>query len=231
MDTRAGPQGRSRPAAGGGVAEMHRRRSRAGRGRATADDRRSRPRGCRHRHRAGPGGHRTSASRTNISGIYAIGDVVARPDARHQGGGGRHRGRRDHRRPARACELRRDPERRLYDAGGPHGIGKTEEDLKAAGIAYNVGKLPVHRQRPRPRHAPDPRGLREDPRRCGDRPRARRPYRRLCGRPKARPRNLRVGMEFGGSSEDLARTCHGHPTLSEAVKEAALGVEKRSIHI
>jgi len=40
-----------------------------------------------------------------------------------------------------------------------------------------------------------------------------------------------VLMEFGGSSEDLARTCHAHPTLSESVKEAALGVEKRSIHI
>ena len=40
-----------------------------------------------------------------------------------------------------------------------------------------------------------------------------------------------VLMEFGGSSEDLARTCHAHPTMSEAVKEAAMGVEKRSIHI
>jgi dihydrolipoamide dehydrogenase len=40
-----------------------------------------------------------------------------------------------------------------------------------------------------------------------------------------------VLMEFGGSAEDLARTCHAHPTMSEAVKEAALGVEKRSIHI
>jgi dihydrolipoamide dehydrogenase len=39
-----------------------------------------------------------------------------------------------------------------------------------------------------------------------------------------------VLMEFGGSSEDLARTCHAHPTLSEAVKEAALGVEGRTIH-
>jgi dihydrolipoamide dehydrogenase len=38
-------------------------------------------------------------------------------------------------------------------------------------------------------------------------------------------------MEFGGSSEDLGRTCHSHPTLSEAVKEAALAVEKRAIHI
>ena len=40
-----------------------------------------------------------------------------------------------------------------------------------------------------------------------------------------------VLMEFGGSSEDLARTCHAHPTLTEAVKEAALAVEKRAIHI
>jgi dihydrolipoamide dehydrogenase len=40
-----------------------------------------------------------------------------------------------------------------------------------------------------------------------------------------------VLMEFGGSSEDLARTCHAHPTLSEAVKEAALAVEKRALHM
>ena len=39
-----------------------------------------------------------------------------------------------------------------------------------------------------------------------------------------------VLMEFGGSAEDLARTCHAHPTLSEAVKEAALAVDKRAIH-
>ncbi|MFY8113094.1 MAG: dihydrolipoyl dehydrogenase, partial [Rhabdaerophilum sp.] len=40
-----------------------------------------------------------------------------------------------------------------------------------------------------------------------------------------------VLMEFGGSSEDLARTCHAHPTMSEAVKEAAMAVEKRQIHL
>jgi len=39
-----------------------------------------------------------------------------------------------------------------------------------------------------------------------------------------------VLMEFGGSAEDLARTCHAHPTLSEAVKEAALAVDKRSLN-
>ncbi len=40
-----------------------------------------------------------------------------------------------------------------------------------------------------------------------------------------------VLMEFGGSAEDLARTCHAHPTLNEAVKEAALAVDKRAIHM
>ena len=38
-------------------------------------------------------------------------------------------------------------------------------------------------------------------------------------------------MEFGGSAEDVARTCHGHPTLSEVLKEAALAVDKRQIHM
>ena len=40
-----------------------------------------------------------------------------------------------------------------------------------------------------------------------------------------------VLMEFGGSAEDLARICHAHPNLSETMREAALGVAKRSIHI
>ena len=39
-----------------------------------------------------------------------------------------------------------------------------------------------------------------------------------------------VAMEFGGSAEDIARTCHAHPTYNEAVKEAALAVENRAIH-
>jgi dihydrolipoamide dehydrogenase len=41
---------------------------------------------------------------------------------------------------------------------------------------------------------------------------------------------MAIAMEFGASSEDIARTCHAHPTFSEAVKEAALSVEKRQIH-
>ena len=41
---------------------------------------------------------------------------------------------------------------------------------------------------------------------------------------------MAVAMEFGASSEDIARTCHAHPTFSEAIKEAALSVDKRQIH-
>ena len=40
-----------------------------------------------------------------------------------------------------------------------------------------------------------------------------------------------IAMEFGASAEDIARTCHAHPTLNEAVKEAALAVDGRAIHI
>ncbi len=40
-----------------------------------------------------------------------------------------------------------------------------------------------------------------------------------------------VAMEFGAAAEDIARTCHAHPTLSEAIKEAALAVGKRALHI
>ena len=42
---------------------------------------------------------------------------------------------------------------------------------------------------------------------------------------------IAIAMEFGASSEDIARTCHAHPTLTEAVKEAALAVDKRPIHM
>jgi dihydrolipoamide dehydrogenase len=41
---------------------------------------------------------------------------------------------------------------------------------------------------------------------------------------------MSLAMEFGASSEDIARTCHAHPTFSEAIKEAALAVDKRTIH-
>jgi dihydrolipoamide dehydrogenase len=107
-------------------------------------------------------------------------------------------------------------------------VGLTEEELKAKGIAYKSGKFPFT---------------------ANGRARA---MRHTDGFVKvladaATDRVLGVHilgfgagemiheaavlMEFGGSSEDLARTCHAHPTMSEAVKEAAMAVEKRAIHM
>ena len=79
---------------------------------------------------------------TNVQGIYAIGDVIRGPDARAQGRGRRHRRRRNHRRPGRPRELRRHSRRRLHLCRKSLRVGKTEEELKAAGIAYKVGKFP-----------------------------------------------------------------------------------------
>jgi dihydrolipoamide dehydrogenase len=42
---------------------------------------------------------------------------------------------------------------------------------------------------------------------------------------------IAVAFEFGATAEDLARSCHAHPTLAEAIKEAAMSVEKRAIHM
>ena len=119
----------------------------------------------------------TTISQTNVKGIYAIGDVVRGPMLAHKaedegvalaeilaGQSG-------------PRELRRHPRRRLHEPEVAV-VGKSEEELKAAGVAYNVGKFPFTRQRPRARDAPD-RRLRQGAGRRRDRPRARRPYRRL----------------------------------------------------
>ena len=108
-------------------------------------------------------------------------------------------------------------------------VGKTEDELKAAGVAYNVGKFPFTANgRAKANH--HDRRLREDSGRCQDRPRARRAHRRAGCRQHDRGGGDGDGIRRG-SSEDIARTCHAHPTLTEAVKEAALAVDKRAIHM
>jgi len=107
-------------------------------------------------------------------------------------------------------------------------VGKTEEELKAAGVTYKVGKFPfLANSRARTNHEAD--GfvkILEDDR-----------TKRVVG---AHMIGVGVGeligevcvaMEFGASAEDVARTCHAHPSLNEAVKEAALAVAGRPIHI
>ena len=107
-------------------------------------------------------------------------------------------------------------------------LGKTEEQLKEAGVAYAVGKFPFTANS-RARCNGDADGFvkvladAETDRILGV---------HIVG-PAAGDliQEAVVAMEFGASAEDLARTCHGHPGLGEAVKEAALGVAGRSIHI
>ena len=165
--------------------------------------------------------------RTNIAGIYAIGDADRRADAGAQGRGRGRGGGRNHCRPGRPCELRRHPERGLHQPGdrlGRQDRGGAEE----RGRRVQGRQVPVLGQRPRPRHAQD-RRLRENPCRQGDD--------RVLGAhivgfgAGEMIHEVAVLMEFGGSAEDLARTCHAHPTMSESVKEAALGAFFKSIHI
>src|SRR5690606_16672682 len=107
-------------------------------------------------------------------------------------------------------------------------VGKTEEELKAANIAYKIGKFPMMANS-RARATFDEQGFvkilacAQTDRILGVHIIAREAGNMV--------HEVAVAMEFGSSSEDIARTCHAHPTYNEAIKEAALAVDKRPIHI
>ena len=164
---------------------------------------------------------------TNVAGVYAIGDVVRGPMLAHKAED----------EGIAVAEI----------LAGQHGhvnynvipgvvytepeiaaVGKTEEELTAAGVAYKVGKFPFTANgRARAMRATD--GLVKV---LADAATDRVLGVHILGRGAGELiAEAAVLMEFGGSSEDLARTCHAHPTMSEAVKEAALAVEKRAIHM
>ena len=107
-------------------------------------------------------------------------------------------------------------------------VGKTEEELKQAGIAYNVGKFPFTANgRTKVNQTTD--GFVKI---LADAKTDRVYGVHIIGAEAGEMIHEGcVLMEFGGSAEDLARTCHAHPTRSEAVKEAALAVAKRAIHM
>ena len=107
-------------------------------------------------------------------------------------------------------------------------VGQTEEELKEAGIAYTVGKFPFTANG----RAKVNRQTEGFVKFLADAKTDRVLGVHIMG-PDAGNMiaEAAVLMEFGGSAEDLARTCHAHPTLSEAIKEAALAVDKRAIHI
>jgi dihydrolipoamide dehydrogenase len=107
-------------------------------------------------------------------------------------------------------------------------VGRTEEELKSAGITYKVGKFPFTANG-RARANRTTEGFVKV---LADAATDRVLGVHIVGAGAGEMiHEAAVLMEFGGSSEDLARTCHAHPTMSEAVKEAALAVEGRAIHM
>jgi dihydrolipoamide dehydrogenase len=164
--------------------------------------------------------------RTNVEGIYAIGDVIAGPMLAHKA---------EEEGVAVAEILAGEAGHVNYDVipnvvyTYPEiaTVGKTEEELKAAGIAYKVGKFPFTAN-PRAKVNLTPEGFVKI---LADAKTDRVLGVHILG-PDAGNMigESAIAMEFGASSEDIARTCHAHPTLSEAIKEAALAVDKRAIN-
>lgn len=164
---------------------------------------------------------------TNVPGIYAIGDAIAGPMLAHKA---------EEEGVALAERLGGQAGHVNYDVipgivyTWPEvaSVGQTEEELKAAGVAYNVGKFPFTANG-RARAMGDTDGF---VKLLADKTTDRLLGAHIIG-PDAGTliAELATAMEFGASAEDVARTCHAHPTLSEAVKEAALAVSGRALHI
>jgi len=164
---------------------------------------------------------------TNVPGIWAIGDVIAGPMLAHKG---------EDEGVAVAEILAGQAGHVNYDAipnvvyTCPEiaSVGKSEEELKAAGIAYNTGKFPMTANG-RAKANQTTEGfikILADAR--TDRVLG---VHMVCADAGNMIAEAVLAMEFGASAEDIARTCHAHPTLPEAVKEAAMAVAKRSIHM
>jgi dihydrolipoamide dehydrogenase len=164
---------------------------------------------------------------TNVQGIWAIGDVIAGPMLAHKA---------EEEGVALAELLAGQAGHVNYDVipgvvyTWPEvaSIGRNEEELKAAGVAYNVGKFPFTANG-RARAMGDTDGFVKI---LADKTTDRILGAHIIG-PDAGTliAELATAMEFGASAEDVARTCHAHPSLNEAVKEAALAVEGRALHI
>ena len=163
---------------------------------------------------------------SNVPGIYAIGDVIEGPMLAHKA----------EEEGVAVAEILAGQAGHVnygvipsvvYTAPEVASVGNSEDELKAAGMDYNVGKFPFTANG-RAKANQQTEGF----------------VKILADAKTDRVLGVHiigvnaseliaegaVLMEFGGSAEDLARTCHAHPTLSEAVKEAALAVDKRAIH-
>ncbi len=168
-----------------------------------------------------------STFRTTVPGVYAIGDCIPGPMLAHKAED-----------EGVACaEIIAGQSSHvnydvipgiIYTTPEVASVGKTEEQLKAGNVEYKIGKFPFSANgRARCNMATEGfvkilADAKTD--------------RILGGHVLGDDAGSLIAeivsvMEFGGSAEDIARTCHGHPTLSESVKEAALAVDHRSIHI
>ena len=164
---------------------------------------------------------------TNVTGIYAIGDVIAGPMLAHKAED----------EGVAVAEILAGQSGHLNYGVIPNvvytfpevaSVGRTEEELKKDGVAYNAGKFPFTANgRAKVNHTTD--GFVKI---LADAKTDRVLGVHIVGADAGNLiAELAVAMEFGASAEDVARTCHAHPTLTEAVKEAALAVSKRAIHV
>ena len=165
--------------------------------------------------------------KTNVDGIYAIGDVIDGPMLAHKAED----------EGVAVAEILAGQAGHVnygvipgvvYTYPEVAEVGKTEEALKEEGIEYNVGKFPFTANgRAKVNRTTD--GFVKI---LADAKTDRVLGVHIIGADAGNMiAEAAVLMEFGGSAEDLARTCHAHPTLPEAVKEAALAVSKRALHM
>ena len=163
---------------------------------------------------------------TNITNIYAIGDVIEGPMLAHKA----------EEEGIAVAELISGQSGHVnyevipsvvYTTPEVASVGKTEEQLKEKNQKYKIGKFPFMANS-RAKAIDEPDGFVKI---LADATTDKVLGAHLIG-PHAGEliAEMAIAMEFGASSEDIARTCHAHPTFSEAVKEAALSVEKRQIH-
>jgi dihydrolipoamide dehydrogenase len=164
---------------------------------------------------------------TNVPGIYAIGDVITGPMLAHKA----------EEEGVALAEMLAGQKPHLNYGAIPGvvytwpevaSVGETEDQLKARGVAYKVGKFPFTANG-RARAMGDMDGFVKI---LADKATDKVLGAHIIG-PDAGTliAELALAMEFGASAEDVARTCHAHPSLNEAVKEAALAVDGRALHI
>ena len=163
---------------------------------------------------------------TNVKNIYAIGDVIAGPMLAHKA----------EEEGIAIAELIAGQSGHvnydiipgvIYTFPEVASIGKTEEQLKDLNTKYKIGKFPFMANS-RAKTINEPQGFVKI---LADEKTDKVLGTHIIG-PNAGEMiaEIAIAMEFGASSEDIARTCHAHPTFSEAIKEAALSVDKRPIH-